>query len=659
MDAHLLSESGFRRTVSPRHALIAHAVRETINPARAESLHRGLAEVTTGFPSILHRLSGAESWSASVEEHLLSYIDPAVTRGEFSNISKILRQALRIAEGTELRGELMISLILAHAQAKTVYECLDLLPEIETFERTITREFMFLLITAHTPGGDFPLERVTATLRMEARDPEEQTLQAFLAFFLVLMTMRSPAGAEGSMSLIPVTQQLLAQAPENPDALRSRLYAWMVSPRAYTLLLDCYAMVPLYQRGRQEELQRVLPDLMERARLLPKSSLKVDCLLPLAAAQMASGNVRQARDTAADAVRLMETVDMPWAGGSPYSVLVDALVILGELDSAGRQLALFEDIVDYVLDIESRTGANSLKAVIAAITGSGDPDSPTEQFTKHVNWDHYSSDAALLAACEVARAQGDPAGVLQATADPGATVLGAVLHPGAEHEDEEATPLRHDTLWGYLTYRAHALLDLGQFEEAEKLIEQLALLRGWVWFEYWGSLDWLRARLAQAQGDTQGAAEFYASAVLIRDYPLPHALTLADQAEFLAAQGQLKRAESAALESLEELDRIGAHGYISRARAALERIRECSADHASARLDQLTEREQEVAALVATGRSNPQIAEILVVSQPTVRFHVSNILRKLNLSSRGQVAAALGDAPGATDHHPQFDTPER
>jgi NarL family two-component system response regulator LiaR len=52
----------------------------------------------------------------------------------------------------------------------------------------------------------------------------------------------------------------------------------------------------------------------------------------------------------------------------------------------------------------------------------------------------------------------------------------------------------------------------------------------------------------------------------------------------------------------------------------------------------LTEREVEVLRLVARGLGNQQIAETLVISEATVRNHVSNILGKLHLASRTQAA---------------------
>jgi NarL family two-component system response regulator LiaR len=52
--------------------------------------------------------------------------------------------------------------------------------------------------------------------------------------------------------------------------------------------------------------------------------------------------------------------------------------------------------------------------------------------------------------------------------------------------------------------------------------------------------------------------------------------------------------------------------------------------------DPLTRREVEVLGLVAQGKSNRQIADDLVITEGTVRVHVSNILSKLHLASRTQ-----------------------
>jgi NarL family two-component system response regulator LiaR len=69
--------------------------------------------------------------------------------------------------------------------------------------------------------------------------------------------------------------------------------------------------------------------------------------------------------------------------------------------------------------------------------------------------------------------------------------------------------------------------------------------------------------------------------------------------------------------------------------------------------DPLSEREMEVLRLLAQGKSNREIAEQLVITELTVRTHVSNILGKLHLANRTQAAlyalkeglASLEDVP--------------
>ena len=53
---------------------------------------------------------------------------------------------------------------------------------------------------------------------------------------------------------------------------------------------------------------------------------------------------------------------------------------------------------------------------------------------------------------------------------------------------------------------------------------------------------------------------------------------------------------------------------------------------------QLTEREGEVIRLVSQGKSNREIAEALVISEKTAKAHISNILGKLGLDDRTQMA---------------------
>lgn len=62
-------------------------------------------------------------------------------------------------------------------------------------------------------------------------------------------------------------------------------------------------------------------------------------------------------------------------------------------------------------------------------------------------------------------------------------------------------------------------------------------------------------------------------------------------------------------------------------------------------LEQLTDRERDVLAQVANGKSNVEIAETLYVSEATVKSHLGRVMSKLNLTSRAQ-AVVVAYEPG-------------
>jgi DNA-binding CsgD family transcriptional regulator/tetratricopeptide (TPR) repeat protein len=125
-----------------------------------------------------------------------------------------------------------------------------------------------------------------------------------------------------------------------------------------------------------------------------------------------------------------------------------------------------------------------------------------------------------------------------------------------------------------------------------------------------------------------------------RDNPYETALTLLDADDPAAVR-----------EAHEILVTLGAHGVLPK---AAQRLRELGAPvprgprpSTAANSAGLTEREAEIAGLVAIGLANPDIAERLFLSRKTVGHHVSSILGKLGVRRRAEIARAL-DASGAT-----------
>ncbi|MCG7247384.1 response regulator transcription factor [Corynebacterium simulans] len=94
-------------------------------------------------------------------------------------------------------------------------------------------------------------------------------------------------------------------------------------------------------------------------------------------------------------------------------------------------------------------------------------------------------------------------------------------------------------------------------------------------------------------------------------------------------------------EALVAAVRAAAAGQPMLSREVLERLLSPRPKRKNRRLAHLSDREMEIAELVADGLSNQQIAQQLFISLPTVKTHVQKILKKLGGTSRVHVAIAV------------------
>jgi len=157
----------------------------------------------------------------------------------------------------------------------------------------------------------------------------------------------------------------------------------------------------------------------------------------------------------------------------------------------------------------------------------------------------------------------------------------------------------------------------------------------------------LRAVLALAQGRLALATGTGDASALLRDaidgfaeahLPLESARSHLE----LAAASVATRPDVALREAraaLDAFERLRAARHVDAASALLRQLGVRTPAARSAGADGLTRREEEVLGLLALGLSNPEIAERLVISRKTVEHHVANVLAKLGLGSRGEVAA--------------------
>ena len=136
-------------------------------------------------------------------------------------------------------------------------------------------------------------------------------------------------------------------------------------------------------------------------------------------------------------------------------------------------------------------------------------------------------------------------------------------------------------------------------------------------------------------------------------YPLAYALLRL--AEACASADERLLAIDAAREAHMLAEQLGAASlaaeavaFTRRARVSLAPAPETASPTDKLSRFGLTDREREVALLVAEGRSNPEIAKILFISAKTASVHVSNILAKLGVGGRVE-AAALINRPGTAE----------
>jgi DNA-binding CsgD family transcriptional regulator len=151
----------------------------------------------------------------------------------------------------------------------------------------------------------------------------------------------------------------------------------------------------------------------------------------------------------------------------------------------------------------------------------------------------------------------------------------------------------------------------------------------------------LRGRgLVQAAAGELGAARVALEAAVAgeSDLPLPleRARTLLLLGRVLRRVQQRSAANQALAEALARFEGLGASLWAARAREELERI----GGRAGSR-DALTPTEQRIAALVAAGQTNREVAATLFVTPKTVEAALTRIYRKLGVRSRTELARHL------------------
>jgi len=135
-----------------------------------------------------------------------------------------------------------------------------------------------------------------------------------------------------------------------------------------------------------------------------------------------------------------------------------------------------------------------------------------------------------------------------------------------------------------------------------------------------------------------------ATRAIRRRYPDTRVIALTSFQEGSLVQDALKAGaisyllKDVGMEELADAIRAAHAGQVTLTPEAAKALAEAAAQPADPQYD-LTDRERQVLALIVEGKSNIEIADELMVSLSTARFHVSTILSKLGATNRAEAAA--------------------
>ena len=203
----------------------------------------------------------------------------------------------------------------------------------------------------------------------------------------------------------------------------------------------------------------------------------------------------------------------------------------------------------------------------------------------------------------------------------------------------------------YVPWRSQAALalhQLGRTEEAQALArEELTLSRRWGAPRTVGIS--LRA-LGLVEGGQAGEQLLREAVEVLADSParLEHARALVDLGALLRRDNSRSEARKLLRQGVELAHQCGATALVTRGNDELAATGAHPRTILLSGLDRLTASERRVAQMAAEELSNKEIAQALFVTVKTVEQHLGRVYRKLDISSRRQLGAALGGPAEAT-----------
>jgi len=598
------------QSVRFRHPLVRSAVGEAAGPAARQAMHQALAQVLAGVPDrqVWHRAAASLGPDEEVAANLEAAAVRAERRGAIAEQAQALAAAARLSPGLARGGQRLIRAAWAFKDLGRLQTALRLLDEAESLDLE--------------PGDRLRLSWAREVAGAAARSGT----RPLAALAEVADQMRQDGDVDQALDTLE--NVALRCFWSNPDRSTSRRMT-AVAEAMPVAGDDPRLLFVLALSGPAGHGAAVLTQL---GRHQPGSGTAYqDYLLGYAAAAVGAARRPWGFLTAAAAGLRARG----WLG-----VLGDVLLNQGWqallLGQAGLAGPAAEEATRLLGEGGRPLWAACAQLVQAVLAGRrGDTTTATELTAQ--------AERVLLAA-------GVPPLLAQVQLARGTAALGAGRHDEAYEQlarifdPQDAAYHPHVRAWA-LVDLAEAAAAGGRYHDAARrhraeLIPEAAAT---------GS-PLLRASLAVAApmlatGDPEPLFDAAFSAGLAA-WPLHRARLQLAYGMWLRRRQQAGDSRAPLRSARDTFDALGADAWAQRARRELRAAGERSGQPAPRALDLLAPQELQIARLAAEGLSNREIGQQLYLSHRTVRNHLYRIFPKLGITSRTELAAAVGISPG-------------
>jgi DNA-binding CsgD family transcriptional regulator len=593
--------------VAPADPMVRTAIVAAMGPAAVAATHRRAADLVEDPARRLRLLVAASPVpDPAVADRLDALATERAAEGAWGSAASLLNDASRLTDDRLQRESRLTRAVDASIGAGDAFAAAALVPEVESLRETPLRNAVLgylAIVRGRAAEAETRLGRAWALVNVE-REPDVAALICQRYVLHALMRCRGEelvAWADSAISL---------SGPDAPAAVEA----------AAIRGLGLAAM------GRAEEAMTDYADLGERVRHGAQAQRVV----------MARGWLNLMSDAIDDARTDLESaVPTTFLGGSTRislwarAWLARAQFLTGEWDEAVRTISEAELLLDRTGIVLAGPLLHWTAVTVHALRGQWEAaDRALRRCDAGPQDYEMIRVASCLAQAQMAEARADFAGVLRA--------LRPLTQPWAGGSFDEPGH------WPWHDMYAHALVLEGRYTEADTFLdrhERLAADRDRASAR--ARLSAARARLLGVQGDLPASTAAFEQALgLIEALPLRY-----DRARVNFAYGQTlrragKRREADAVISVarEIFAGLGAVTYVARC----DRELKAGGVHAvrSGRgADELTPQEEAVAALVARGLSNREVAAELFLATKTVQYHLTRIYAKLGVRSRSELAA--------------------